>query len=467
MEGAKLVTARNLLSRPPHRGRSERGSASGSEGAVCANKLVSYSYHLAKKNLAVNHETVNMMPQSIEDFVAANRIVDVHEHHIPEILLNREVNLLQLFQQSYAGWTQDPMLTAAGPATWESLAPFLENSGSNSFVRNLVRAVMELYGDGEPAITRSNWKALDAAVREHHRQPDWCKEVLRRAGIERLITDPYTDPLLDARQTLGNNYNSVMRINAFACGWHPESRDHNGNSAHALLQQIGLKPASFDDYVAALEKLVDGMAPRHQVALKNALAYDRDVAFDEPDEKLARHAWGKTSPPPAERKAFSDFVVDQLCRLAGERDLPMQMHLGTAIIRGSHPLKVAGLIERHPRTRFLLMHLAYPWSHDLLGMAFVYRNIWLDLTWSFLISPTHFKSALHEAIECLPDESRLMFGGDNWHVEETYGTMQLARRLIGEVLEEKLAAGYFRLEDAQRLAAKILRENAIRFFKLR
>ena len=112
------------------------------------------------------------------------------------------------------------------------------------------------------------------------------------------------------------------------------------------------------------------------------------------------------------------------------------------------------------------MHLAYPWSRELLGMAFVYRNIWLDLTWSLLLSPTHFKLALHEAIEMLPDESRMMFGGDNWHVEETYGTMKLARQLIGEVLEEKLVAGYFSEEDARRLAAKILRENAISFFNL-
>jgi predicted TIM-barrel fold metal-dependent hydrolase len=132
------------------------------------------------------------------------------------------------------------------------------------------------------------------------------------------------------------------------------------------------------------------------------LAYDRDLDFDEPDEKLTRRAWGRLSPTAAERKAFSDFIVDRLCRLAGERDLPVQMHLGSAIIRGSHPLKVAGLIERHPRTRFLLMHLAYPWSRDLLGMAFVYRNIWLDLTWSPLLSPSHFKLALHEAIEILP-----------------------------------------------------------------
>ena len=106
-----------------------------------------------------------------------------------------------------------------------------------------------------------------------------------------------------------------------------------------------------------------------------------------------------------------------------------------------HAGALAGLVERHPRTRFLLMHLAYPWSRDLLGLAFVYRNIWLDLTWSFLLSPSHFKLALNEAIEVLPKESRMMLGGDNWHVEETYGTMKLARQLIGEVLEvmEKMA----------------------------
>jgi predicted TIM-barrel fold metal-dependent hydrolase len=140
------------------------------------------------------------------------------------------------------------------------------------------------------------------------------------------------------------------------------------------------------------------------------------------------------------------------------------MHLGTAILRGSHPLNAAGLIERHPGTRFLLMHLAYPWSRDLLAMAFVYRNIWIDLTWSWLLSPSHFKLALHEAIEILPDESRMMLGGDNWHVEETFGAMRSARRLIAEVLEEKVESGYFSEEDARRLAVKILRENALKFF---
>jgi len=210
--------------------------------------------------------------------------------------------------------------------------------------------------------------------------------------------------------------------------------------------------------------LIDTMAARHQIGLKNALAYDRSVNFDDVDETLARRAWGQRHPTPEQQKAFGDVIVDRLCRLAGERDVPFQMHLGSAQIRGSHPMNAAGLIERHPNTRFLLMHLAFPWSRDLLGMAFVYRNVWLDLTWSALLSPTYFKQALHEAIEVLPDEARLMIGGDNWHVEETYGAVQLMRRLIGEVLQEKVDNGYFQPDDARRLARKMLSENASRFF---
>jgi predicted TIM-barrel fold metal-dependent hydrolase len=406
-------------------------------------------------------------------------MVDVHEHHFPNVLKAGDVDLLRLFTESYATWTrgrsfalpsevQDPMPVEAppGPTTWEALAPYLQESGSNSFVRNLVRVVTELYGDGEESITEANWQKLDAKIRAQHVRPTGWSEILDRGRIERVITDPYVDPMIDAHKEISPRHTSVLRINGFACGWNPEAKDHNGTSAHEILAAMNIRPSSFDDFVETLEVLVAGAAGRHQVGLKNALAYDRHLDFDEPDEALARAAWGKRSPTEAEKKAFSDFVVDRFCRLAAEHDLPVQMHLGSAIIRGSHPLNVAGLIERHPRTRFLLMHLAYPWARDLLGMALIYRNIWLDLCWAPLLSPTLFKQSLHEAIEVLPDESRMMIGGDNWHAEETYGAMTLSRRLLAEVLEEKIRDRYFTGTDAERLAPKILSDNAIRFFGL-
>jgi hypothetical protein len=419
------------------------------------------------------------MGDTLQEFIDRLPVVDVHEHHLPELLGQPGLTLLGLFRQSYAGWAAarpyilphetrdaDPMLVEAGPCTWEDLEPFLERHGSNSFVRNLVWAVTQLYGEGDTTIDRGNWERLDTGLRRHHGQPGWPRRILERAGIEQVITDVYTNPLCDARQAFGESYHSVMRINAFACGWHPDSRDHNDNRAHELLARLGSRPATFDEYLAALENVVDGLAGRHQVALKNALAYDRALDFDEPDEALARRAWGQIAPSAAERKGFGDFIVDRFCRWAGERDVPVQMHLGSALIRGSHPLRAAGLIERHPRTRFLLMHLAYPWSRDLLGLAFVYRNIWLDLTWAPLLSPTHFQAALHEAIEVLPDESRMMFGGDNWHAEETFGAIQRTRRLLSQVLTEKVGAGYFAEADARRLAEKICHQNARAFFRI-
>ena len=417
------------------------------------------------------------MKDDLRAYVMDLPVFDVHEHHMPEILGDGDVGLLGLLWQSYAGWTQarpyplsseselaDPMPESIGRANWAEVAKFVEQSGSNSFVRSLIRSLADLYDLGEEGITPENWEGLDAEIRRRHADESWRDEVLDRAGIKRIITDPFQDPLLDARQGLGPRYSSVLRINALAVGWHPESCDHNGNSGHRFAQQIGRRLDSFDDYLDMLDELLYTMAERHQVGLKNALAYDRSVNFDDPDEEAARCAWGQRNPTAQQRKAFGDVVVNRICRLAGERDIPCPMHLGSAQIRGSHPMNAAGLIERHPNTRFLLMHLAFPWGRDLLGMAFVYRNIWIDLTWSALLSPTYFKQTLHEAIEVLPDESRMMIGGDNWHVEETYGAIGLMRRLIGEVLQEKVDDGYFKPDDGRRLARKILSENASRFY---
>jgi len=407
-------------------------------------------------------------------------LLDVHEHHIPSVYLSDQVNLLTLFQQSYAGWTierpyplpsenkeEPPMESKLPPVDWSTLTPYLEERGSNHFVRSLVSGILHVHGDPDwTEIDRDNWEALNNRILKSRRQSGFQSNTLKKAGVDRIITDDYTNPLLLAKDTLGESYQSVMRINAFALGWHPDSRDHNGNSAAKLLKQAGLEPDTFEEYIEALTLLARQMESRGQVAFKNALAYDRSISFDPPNAQLAKQAWRKTNPNEAERLAFGDYVVDHICKLAAEMDIPVQTHLGTGIIRASHPMNIAGLIERHPRTRFLLMHLAYPWSRDLLGLAFVYRNIWIDLTWSWLLSPTHFKSAFHEAIEILPDESRMMLGGDNWHVEETCGTLRTFRQLMIETFEEKISSGYFTEKECLRLGKRILYSNARQFFHL-
>jgi hypothetical protein len=358
------------------------------------------------------------------------------------------------------------MTTVEGRGTWTDISRFVEDSGSNAFVRNMVNALAELYALPEPRITKENWETLDESIRARHAESGWNDAVLDRARITTVITDPYLDPLLDATAALGARYRSVLRVNPFALGWNSDVRDHSGNSGHALMRQFGLAPETFDDYLEALPKLFDAMPSLHKVGLKDALAYDRPVDYGPPDPQAARKAWKNPHPTEGERKAFSDLVVDRLCGIAGERGVPVQMHLGLGLIRGSSPLNAAGLIERHPATRFLLMHLGYPWTGELLGMAMVYRNIWIDLTWSWLLSPAHFLRSLREAIEVLPDEHRMMLGGDNWHVEETFGAITSARKLIAQVLDQCVREGEFLRGDAERLGTRILHENAASFFAI-
>ncbi len=406
------------------------------------------------------------MKKDLASFLRQIPVIDVHEHHMPAIILNRDVGLLQLLQQSYAGWTQGPPAPLSGRGTWQDIARYVEGSGTNAFVRTIIHALCEVYDLGGKGVSESNWIDLDARIRKRHADAAWNDIVLDRCGVVTAISDPYTDPLADIRESLGDRYYSVLRINAFAVGWHPESRDHNGNSASELLARLGMRPRTFDDYLQSLGPLLDRRPAMHKLALKNALAYDRSVNFDDVNEKLAGSAWGEREPDKAARKAFGDVVVDRLCRLAGERGIPVQMHLGTALIRGSRPLEAAGLIERNPGTRFLLMHLAYPWTDELLGMAFAYRNVWLDLTWSWLLSPNRFREVMPQAIDVLSDESRMMLGGDAWHVEETYGAISLVRLLLGDTLEACVRNGQFGYGDAERLARKILQENAVKFFGL-
>jgi uncharacterized protein len=415
---------------------------------------------------------------SLERFIQGTPVIDVHEHHMPPENPGSPVGLLSVLEESYAGWTQarpyplpsEPPVTLGAQTgrrtAWTDVAPFVQGSGTNAAVRVVVRALCELYDVRGGEITEKNWERLDEAIRRCNAEPSWGASVMDRAGVERSITDPYRDPLLDARAALGERYRSVLRINGFAFGWTTESRDHNGNNGRLLMRRLGLEPRSLDEYLEALPRVLDAMPGRGEVGLKNALAYDRSVDFDPPDMELARGAWDKAAPSGPEKKAFGDAVVDRLCHLAGERDIPFQMHLGSALISGSQPIRAAGLVERHPRTRFLLMHLAWPWSSELLGMAFVYRNIWIDLTWSWILSPSRFRATFQEAVDVLPDESRMMLGGDTWHVEEAYGAISGARRLIAETLDSMVRSGSFTAGDAERLAVKVLRENAKAFFRL-
>ena len=103
---AIVVTARNLLSRPPHRKRSERGRASGSEG-VCCELLVERLHldaekatlHLAKFDEALHHAARLVRGHREADAHAAAALAEdrgIDPHEPPECVHERAAGVAGL-----------------------------------------------------------------------------------------------------------------------------------------------------------------------------------------------------------------------------------------------------------------------------------------------------------------------------------------------------------------------------------
>ena len=168
------------------------------------------------------------MNSNIQTFIDSLPIYDVHEHHMPGSIDRSDVGLHDIFRESYAGWTRGlpfplrsdiPFIEPSKEDDdWENISQYIDESGSNSFVRNIIRALTELYHLEEGTITSQNWQSLDEKIRRRHRDKRWPGEVLDRAGINRIITDPFENPLINVRDALGERYLSVLRVNALAFG---------------------------------------------------------------------------------------------------------------------------------------------------------------------------------------------------------------------------------------------------------
>jgi len=72
---------------------------------------------------------------------------------------------------------------------------------------------------------------------------------------------------------------------------------------------------------------------------------------------------------------------------------------------------------------------------------------------------------LREAIE-LGLSNRIMWGGDCWVAEATYGALRIFKDLLSETLGEMIDDRYLERDEAVEIASKILSGNASRIFDL-
>jgi predicted TIM-barrel fold metal-dependent hydrolase len=148
---------------------------------------------------------------------------------------------------------------------------------------------------------------------------------------------------------------------------------------------------------------------------------------------------------------------------ASGHPLPVQVHCGLGDsdlhLWLADPSYLKPLLERFDRTPFVLLH-SYPFVREAGWLAHVYPNAYFDLS---LTIPHVSRPAemLRQALELAP-WSKLMYASDAARAPELYFVAaRWWREALAEVLPEVLPAG-----DAEDAARAILRENALRLYRL-
>jgi predicted TIM-barrel fold metal-dependent hydrolase len=394
--------------------------------------------------------------EELAEFIRGQIVINTHCHHLE----GREFvgfDLDRLIEKSYVSWAQVPVGKSAGER-----ASFLEKVRSKSYFVWLEKSLRELYGFDEP-VTPGNWERHSGCLTSAHRDENHHLSLLKeRCGYGRIILDCYWNPGSDHGhpELFAPNY----RINMFLYGYDRDARDHNGNNPLVLYDR---SVSDLDEYAALVREMVTRRKKEGCVALKSALAYDRSIRFDEVPKEKAREVFRRKpgGPTDSDIRNFQDWVFHEICAAAREEGLPFQCHTGLGALRETNALQLRNVIAKFPEVKFVLFHGGYPWIDDLLALVHNHPNVYADLCWLPIISPSAAARALHELVE-VGTSDRVMWGCDTWTSEESYGALLAFRHVLARVLSEKVEDGYFSLDDAKAVAVRVARANAAELFGL-
>ena len=387
-------------------------------------------------------------------------IIDTHEHY-GETWDSRGRTLYSIFRESYVGWLAHGDELTDNPA---SLIEWLDPARDNSYTVSLVRGLRQLYDLGDAELDEALVRALAEKVRAAYQDTGWALSVLRKAGIQHTIVDPLPVPgyLHDEP-----SFHLALRSHMLVHGYSRTARDHGGDSPFEFAARFGYELRTFDEYLEYVDVWVRHHKEKGAVAIKSALAYERDIDVEPVGHREAKRIFDTGTKDPDRQKRFGDFVLNLLAEKAAEYGLVFQVHAGLALQATSHPWRLMWLLDNNPDTVFDLFHAGYPWTQDVLAMAAERPNLIVDTCWLPIISPTAAVRFYQEYAEVAFRAETLMWGGDNWCAEESYGAAQTFKDCLAKAVSEKVEGGYWTRKEGLRFAEGVMWRAASKWFGIK
>jgi uncharacterized protein len=438
--------------------------------------LMFLSYAI-KAQIQIRPLPENGYEQRIKEFVSSMTIVDTHEHlWNPDVIKNGTMLDFVLLFHHYAN---DDIKSAGMPSQsfqklltdsltvmqkWQAMKPFYEASFNTSYNRVAQLAADKLFGISD--INESTVEELSGKIRSAY-QGEWFYKVLKeKCKIEYIIQDGEDRSFGNEMFRYVTHFDRYVGINS-------------KNNIFAVGKIGNLTISSIDDLVNALNEAFNSAMEKGFVAVKSTLAYNRILYFEDVKKEKAEEVFNMILAAPDKQyfsfnevKPLQDYMMHRILDLARTNKVPVQIHTGIlagggSIIENTNPAHLSNLFLKYRDVKFILFHGGFPFGGELTSIAKTFRNVFIDMCWLYIISPSYSERYLHEWLETVPANKIMAFGGDYHNVENIYGHLLFAKQIISRVLIEKVKDGYLSESEAIKIARMILHDNAIEILNLK
>lgn len=225
----------------------------------------------------------------------------------------------------------------------------------------------------------------------------------------------------------------------------------NREQIEKLSSEFGMPIKNVDDCVAVARRQIEKWANEGVPAIKFGLRCNRP-----PDRKAAEDAFkklmdGQELALDSENfEPLENFMRHHCLEIAADLDMVAAVHTGMwGDFRNLDPKHMLTLAPRHPRTNFDMFHLGMPMVRDAIVIGKNMPNVFLGLTWTYIISQAQTASAIDEIIDQVPVNKVIAFGGDyRFAVEKVVGHLHMARETLAQVFGRRIDRGLMSFDEA-------------------
>jgi hypothetical protein len=346
---------------------------------------------------------------------------------------------------------------------WKILEPYWPRVCLTGYGQAVAIAIERIYGIGE--LSAQTVPKIQEEYRRNLR-PGFYKDILQELGnIESCQVNSLEVPFKESRQP-----HLLMQDISFL-------GMHMGPRIEAYAPAAGIDVKDLQDWHSVIDWWFETYSD-YAVAVKSQAAYSRNIDYAEVGADQVYDVFKKklNNEPidPMEEKDLQDHLFWYCVRRATQKNLPVKLHTGYYAGHNHMPLgrlqdnaaAASNLCRMSPETRFIFMHIDYPFYEEMIALAKHYSNCHLDMCWAWLVSPVASVNFLKQYLVTAPLNKLLTFGGDYIPVEPVIGHIDLARRGITLSLAGLVEEGWLTLDQTLGLVDTIMRGNARQIFDL-